>query len=265
VGKPVSGRQPRRGMRRELGFILPLVMFLVLASTGPARAATSHTPRGWVPHSAYGIQVSIPRSWKVTYFSPCPRTDTLNIGAANYGVNCPSFDSSGPWLGIYSTSPGQPLAGVPFPAYSAPRGYHFPSLTVNGLHVLRPPSSPSVVAWLVPSKRAVVIGSGPKASSVLHTLAPATRRSVPALGAVTGHVYLEVVTQLPVTGPVTVTSLKSHKTRTLDAFDGGWGATLAPGHYTATGHDGDAVCPPVKFTVPSGLRVTAPAIRCQGM
>ncbi len=215
-------------------------------------------------HSAYGIQVSVPKSWKVTYFSPCPRTDTLNIGAAGYSAQCPVFDSSGPWLGIYSMSPGQPRTGVPYPAYSAPPGYHFPTLTVRGLRVLRPPSSPLTAAWLVPSKNAVVNGSGPKALALMRTLAPATRCAIPALGIVTGKEYLEDVMQVPVSGAVTLTALKSLKTLSFDAYGGGWGATVPPGHYAATGHDGNTVCPAVQFTVQSGLRVTAPIIRCEG-
>ena len=110
--------------------LLSLVVFPIEQPVTPTGTSTPSITR--VAHSAYGIQVSVPKSWKVTYFSPCPRTDTLNIGAAGYSAQCPVFDSSGPWLGIYSMSPGQPRTGVPYPAYSAPPGYHFPTLTVQG-------------------------------------------------------------------------------------------------------------------------------------
>ena len=256
-------------MRKRIGLLsgcalalLSLVVFLIEQPVTPVGASTPSIT--WVVHSAYGIQVSIPRSWKVTYFSPCPRSDTLDVGAADYLARCPMFDSSGPWLGIYSTSPEQPRTGVPYPAFTAPPGYHFTTLTVRGLRVVRPPSSPLTVAWLVPSKDAVIIGSGPKALALVHTLAPATRRAIPALGIVTGKEYLEDVTQVPVSGSVTLTALKSHKALTLDAYGGGWGATVTPGHYAAAGHDGNAVCPAVEFTVQSGLRVAAPTIRCEG-
>jgi hypothetical protein len=246
--------------------VLLVAVSLVLLSVGMAGASPPVSPAlaqgtaivpapashpGWVAHSAYGIQVSIPNSWKVRYFSPCPRTDTLNIGAADYGLNCPN-DGGGSWVEIDATLPdvSPPTGNVVF--------------RVNRLRVA-PQSALGVRDWFVLSKRVYVSGSGPKALDVMRTLSVASRRAISAPSIVTGHEYLEAVMQVPVSGSVTLTTLKSHKTRTLDTIDGTWWAMLSPGLYAATGHDGDAVCSPVKFAVPSGLRVAGPTIRCQGM
>lgn len=253
----------RRG--RWMGRFLLVAVSLVLLSLGIAGASppVSAAPaegtmvvpapashRGWVAHSAYGIQLSIPKSWKVTYFSPCPRTGTLNVGAAGYTLNCPN-DGGGSWVEIDATLPGP----------SSPTGNDV--FRVNRLRVATQPGL-GVRAWFVLSKGVHVSGSGPKALAVMGTLAVASRHATPAPSFVTGREYPEALTQVPVSGPVTLTTPKSHKTRTLYAVDGTWWATLSRGHYAATGHDGDTVCPPVKFTVPSGLRVAGPTIRCQG-
>jgi hypothetical protein len=228
-----------------------LLNLLVLVPTALAGATTARTPPSWVAHSAYGIQVSIPKSWKVTYFLPCPEADTLNIGAASYMVDCP-IDNVGSWIEIEPA-----LLGI-----SPPIGPY--SFRVHRLQVTTQPG-PGVRNWFVPSKALYLSGWGPKALAIMRTLTVAWRRAIPASGAVTGKVYLNALTQVPVTGSVSVTALKSHKTRTLDAFDGGWGAVLPSGHYAATSHDGDAVCAPVSFIVLSGLRVAAPTIQCQGL
>jgi hypothetical protein len=99
----------------------------------------------------------------------------------------------------------------------------------------------------------------------MRTLSRSTRHAIPAPSVVTGKEDLEAVMQVPVSGPVTLITFKSHKTLTVDAVDGTWLATLPPGQYAATGHDGAAVCPPVTFTVPSGLRVAGPTTGWQGM
>jgi hypothetical protein len=139
-----------------------LAVFLIGQPVAPVGASTPSTT--WVAHSAYGIQVSIPKAWKVTYFAPCPRTETLNIGAADRRaiVQCPN--SEGPWVDVFIQRLGAPPSGNP--------------LTVHGLHLYRFGASGSGyanVTWLIPAKNITLIGYGRKALRVMRTLSYATR------------------------------------------------------------------------------------------
>jgi hypothetical protein len=258
----------KRGRRLGAGLGRAASLSALLTAGCASSAGSTHPVPGRpasVAHDAYGLQVSTPVSWATTYFDPCPTKNTLNIAGATFLPACTEVSFSDSWVGIYSTAPGQPQVAVPYPPDSRAPLAHSRTLVVNGLRVIRLPSSPPwPVAWEVPIKRAVVIGSGPKAAAILRTLRPATRHAVAAPSIVSGHEYLEALAQVAVSGPVTIANLYTHASQTTQAINGGWWATLSPGTYIVTGHDGNAACKEVTFSVPSGLRVLGPTIRCQG-
>ena len=81
-----------------------VVLLVVLAFTvGPLRSnqhrvATSSPshgiPHGWATYSAYGLQISVPKSWSVQYFGQCPdgqKPGTLFIGTSQFVDNCPEI------------------------------------------------------------------------------------------------------------------------------------------------------------------------------
>ncbi len=236
------------------GVCLPVLVGLcAVFPAGAGFAATTSAPVRGVAHSAYGVQLSIPRSWRVTYFATCPAPNTLNIGDAPGIAYCPAFDDRGSWVSMAPVAAGgSALKARP--------------ITVHGLRVTSTgPRSWSLTSAVLPSSETLgITGSGPGALAVMRTLSLATRRAIPAGGMVTGHEELEALTQVAVTGPVTITNTLSRHRQTTFAIDGGWGVTLPPGRYTARGHDGNSFCPPVTFKVVSGLRVAGPTIRCDG-
>jgi hypothetical protein len=120
------------------------------------------------------------------------------------------------------------------------------------------------MVWVSPSKQVTLSGLGPKALSIMRTLAPATREAIPATGQVTGTEYAEAIIQVPVTGQVTVKMSASGKTTTVDVIDGQFWFLGRPGQYVLVGHAGDAPCPPVTVVLRSGENTDAPPIQCQG-
>lgn len=220
-------------------------------------AVTSSIPRGWVAHSAYGLQIAAPEPWSVQVFGQCPagnKPGTLFIGTSRFVDNCPSHGSKTNQVDMFrSTSPvpsggseGEPL-----------------ELRVHGLSVMSTKTYAGLI-WVIPAKQVTLSGSGPKALSIMGTLAPATRRAVPATGQVTGTEYAEAILRVPVTGQVTVTPLRSGKATTVDVIDGQFWFLGKPGRYVLVGHAGDAQCPPVTVVLRSGEDTSAPPIRCQG-
>jgi hypothetical protein len=256
VAKLIWGRHRRRVTWVGIaGLVLPVTLS-GLAQAGSAGAVSS--PSGWVAHSAYGIQVSVPKWWKVTYFSPCSQRNTLNIGEASFAAACPNFVDSENWVDVTSTALSQSISSRPVPELYAGK-----PTKLHGLLILRVTEGPQRL-WYVQSAGALISGQGPQSLAVMHTLAPATRHAVPAPSLVTGKDLFEGLTQVPITGPVSLSKAPSHHTTTIQAVDGSWWETLSPGTYYVTGHSGNAPCPTVRFTVPSGLRVTASPIYCQG-
>ncbi len=59
------------------------------------RVTGTSTPHGWVAHSAYGLQLSVPKAWAVAYFRDCPVCDTgtLLIGTPAYSSLCTEIPS----------------------------------------------------------------------------------------------------------------------------------------------------------------------------
>jgi hypothetical protein len=244
----------RAGMR---GYALALgVLTTVITATDGATAAT---PQRSIAHSAYGLQLSVPKFWSVAYFQNCPiRTvGTLLIGTPTYLSNCTLIPAN---ANIVSMQRQQDKAIIPGP------GKH---LVIHGLGITSYSTgagSSDRTTWVVPSKHVVLTATGPRSSAVLRTLAAATSRAVPAPGMLRGSVYLIALMRTPVTGPVSVSRLNSHGTgsTTVQAYDAQFWDTIPPGNYLLRGHAGDAPCPPVRVSVQSGQTTDAPEIDCQG-
>ena len=240
--------------------VLIVVFFTVRPLHHEARSNTSagreFVPSGWIAHSAYGLQVAAPRSWSVQVFGQCPdsKEGTLFIGTSRFVSFCPAYDGNTTQVDMFKTDP---VADDPTRVVA-----HTHRITVHGLSVVSI-GNQAGLRWVIPSKEVTITGSGPKALSIMESLAPATRSATAAVGKVVGTESLEALQQIPVTGPVTVRSASGSTIHVL-AIDGQFYFSAKPGRYLLTGHDGDAVCPAVSVTMISGEVVTAPPIRCQG-
>jgi hypothetical protein len=244
------------------------VLALVLAASGTSgakgslsrmqtnggRVTGTSMPRGWVAHSAYGLQLSVPKAWAVTYFRNCPVRDagTLLIGTPAYSSFCPEISAD---ANIVTMQPEESGA-VP--------ASHVRRFVVHGLVVISY-STGGIVNWAVPSENVVLAATGPQSSAVLNTLSVATSRAQAAPGVLKGSEYLVAVMRTPVTGLVSVKRLDAHgPALEVHAYDGQFSDTIAPGRYLVTGQDGDAPCPARRVSVRSGLTTTSPEIDCQG-
>src|ERR1700722_17591517 len=99
-------------------FAAVVLLVAVLVIAGPLHAKKPAppaiykglAPAGWVAHSVYGLQVSVPRTWSVQTFGVCPdgqRPGTLFLGEPrSLGVLCPGYGLNTPIVSI--TAP--PLA-----------------------------------------------------------------------------------------------------------------------------------------------------------
>jgi hypothetical protein len=249
-----------------------IVLVAVLFAAIPHRPS-SHSPvaapglggrHASTAYSAYGVQLSVPKSWSVRYFPGCPNTGPqpeLSIGQSAVAYNCPTYRSARA-VGV-SLVQGNQLPRDRFGKVQSSR-----TIRVHGLHVEVATStglqSPTPIAWYVPSKDVSVTGAGTGALQVMETLASARPGAVVTPGDVKGYQYLETLQQLPVSGPVTVTDARSGTSSTIYAIEGEYTFSGRPGGYIVQGHDGNAPCPPVTVEVVSGEHVTAPPIRCQG-
>jgi len=264
--------------------VVVLVVTLVVAgplrSTQPHQPTTERTaPRGWVAYSAYGLQLSVPKSWSVQPFGQCPRGNTLFIGTSQFVDSCPEFGSGGtivsmsakpdPYTASHDGSTAQDNAAA-LALYSADVAAtrNGRSLIVNGLRVLQARTG-SDLLWVIPANRAVLTGSGPAAEKVMRTLATVTTSASPAPGTVYGTAYLSALVRVPITGRVTYVRIqpidKSLVAHSVGVLNGNYSATLTPGTYRFTTADGNAQCSSVSAKVESGRMITAPPIVCQGM
>jgi hypothetical protein len=252
------------GSLRRVGFgIAGCLLALGALTTRPTAAssgAAAASSRGWVAHSAFGLQLSVPKSWGIAYFQNCPlpRSGTLLIGTPTYEDFCTNIPAGANMISMLPQGSGSTFSG---------RVRH---LVVNGLHVLSYSSeeeSSSRTHWVVPSRHTVLMAAGAQSSAVLRTLTVTGSRALPAPGMLRGSVYLIALMRTPVTGPVSVTRLVAHGSgsKTVQAYDGQFWNTYPPGSYRLIGHAGNAPCPPVRVTIRSGETTDAPEINCQGV
>ena len=252
---------PGRSARHAWSVAATAVVFLSITATtlaipAAATAKETTTPQGWVAYSAYGLQLSVSKSWAVAYFRNCPEggVGTLLIGTPTVLSYCQDYPvgTNIVWM--------QPEKAEAVPAS------HEQHFVIHGLRI----TSYSVggsINWGVRSKNIVLTAEGPGSSTVLRTLTLATSLAQAAPGMLNGDEYLEAVRQTPVTGPVSVVRLGAHgpSLPAAQAFDGHFSDTLPPGTYQLTGHDGNAACPSITTIVQSGRRTAGPLIDCQGV
>jgi len=245
--------------------IIVLVVVLITVGRLHTRASTATKqgtpPAGWVAYSAYGLQVSVPKSWSVHYFRTCPATSkpgSLSVGEANVSSN----------QSCEYPYPSQLVFVRPSPAISV-GGVHPRLIVVNGVHVEVVQKNDSATVWYVPSEKVMLRAGAPNSETVLHTLTTATDSAVPLPGLVEGSAGTAgLAVAPPTTGQIVrysmVSSNRLAKSKTALTTDGKYQVALSPGTYHFTASAGDAPCPEVTVKVISGLTTTAPAIICQG-
>jgi hypothetical protein len=237
-----------------------VALLVVLFTAGPLKsnrqsaAHVHYSPSGWTAHSAYGLQISAPRDWTVEVFGQCRdgrKPGTLIIGTSNFVDQCPAYGSNTTQVDMFM---GGQIASA---------SKQSQVIRVNGLEVL---SSPAGAAqyWYVPSKHVIVTGANSKALAIMRTLAPATPQAFPAVGQVDGSEYVEALTQVPVSGQITIRRIGSKNSYTVQALNGSFSFGGKPGNYLLTGSAGGASCPSVIGTVLSGQTTNAPPIKCEG-
>jgi hypothetical protein len=236
------------------------VLFPALAQSAVSQQKTpmpATSEAGWVAHSAYGLQLSVPNSWHVAYFQNCPdgNPGNLLIGTPLVYAMCVNFPES---LNMVTMQPEKSEAWL---KNKSDRRFE-----IHGLHVTSETDG-YLITWAIPSKSVVITASGNHGSAVLHTLARASATAQPALGILKGTENLQGATTVPVTGLVAVTRLETHGPELPPArsYAGEFTDTLPPGRYRLTGHDGNALCATVSATVVAGSVTNAPPINCQGM
>jgi hypothetical protein len=253
--------------RLRIGFKLPVavaaaVALIVVLFAVPLRhqghssasTTTARTPRGWLAHSAYGLQISAPRSWSVSYFPGCSlaqRPGALAIGQSDVAYFCPSSAGPGTVVSLYEGPVPQVWASVP------------KAISVNDVHILAATNNRETT-WYVPSAHVYVSGTGPGSSEVLHTLGKATPNAAKAPGVGKGSAYLEALLQVPISGTATVKNLASGRLTTVQFANGQFTYEGAPGLYTVTVSSGNTPCAPVSASIASGRYTTWPPIKCQG-
>lgn len=226
-------------------------------SSSTSSASASTTPRGWVAHSAYGLQIAVPKSWTVRTFQNCPGRGpgTLLIGTPLIYDFCPMIPSNANIVTMERQRSG---------SASTPRS-HVSHLVVNGLRITRL-SGRGPTMWAIPSHHAVVVLRGPAGPAVARTLAPATSRAQSAPGLLVGTEQLVAVQSVNVTGPISVIRLDAHGPALppLRAIDGEFSTQLPPGRYQLRGQDGNASCPAKVIRIVAG-EVRRVALTCQGI
>lgn len=258
--------------RLRVGFKLPaavaaaLILIVILFTATPLRhpghlstsGSTNSAPAGWITYSAYGIQLSVPKSWAVSYFPGCPVSATgpglLTIAPSHAGIGCPGPSH-------------QPAAEVTLDTYSGTVGDVLQRpLTVNGIPVIAVAlGDRTSTQWMIPSAHATLSGTGPGAMRVLNTLRRVGRHAVVVPGMGVGSETLNALTSVPVVGPVKVKNLTTGTTTIVKSSNGQFSFTGPPGKYTLTGSAGNAPCTPVSVSLTSGESATVPPIICQGM
>lgn len=266
---PVTAHELRmHGTRSRLrvGFKLPVavaaaVLLVVALFAVPLHHHVQSSPSnsnrdtttGWQAHSAYGLQISTPASWKVSFFPGCPyagHPGVLDIGRSDVAYFCPFSAGPGALVSIYEGSAGAWL--------STPR-----ATSVNGIRLLSA-TYDGTTTWFVPSAHVYVSGMGPGSAAVLHTLRKATPDASKAPGIGKGSAFLEALIQVPTSGTATVRNLESGRRTTVQFVNGQFSFEGAPGSYKVTVTSGNTPCAPITASIVSGTYTTWPPIRCQG-
>jgi hypothetical protein len=273
---PLTGIELRLRSKRSLGSrfdvkvlvaAAAVVILVALAFTAGPLHSSQHraaspppvpgVPHRWATYSAYGLQISVPKSWSVQYFGQCPdgqKPGTLFIGTSQSVDQCPEFGSNTGMVALYETPEPEVM---PYNLAMLPAAVHGLSVEEDNA------SSPRY--WTVPAHGATLRSSGPGSAAVLRTLAPATPQATPADGIASGTATLAGIPGgTPVTGKVEATDTHTGKQRSVLVLDGQFWFEGAPGPYRLVLTSGNTPCTITTVTVLAGQRVTAAPIVCQG-
>jgi hypothetical protein len=245
-------RTPNRAISALIGCVSLIVALTMVLGTATRVAASAS--QGSKAHSAYGLQLSVPKSWSVSYFENCPdgKPGTLLIGTPLHLDFCPNYP---PNPNVVTMQPEKSEAVIG----SHERHFHFHGLPIVSYSV------GGVTNWDVSSENVVITAEGPKTLRVLQSVRRATSHADPAPGYLTGTQYIEAQIEAPVTGPVSVARLDARGSTpsVVQAFDGQFSGLFSPGEYRLTGHSGNTECPSVTAIVQSGRVTAARTIYCQ--
>jgi hypothetical protein len=146
-------------------FALGSILAACGSSTTSAPIATVSIPRGWKPHAYSGIEVSAPRTWLVNHNPASPKNGefgTLNLGESQQAGYSPNSSPARSTVTIATTPFDNPFEGK--------------RENINGLTVFVGFGSPSTIQWSILTSPTTnyleVIGYGPLADKVMHTLRP---------------------------------------------------------------------------------------------
>jgi len=253
----------RVGFKAPIALAAAVLLVVILFTATPlvhkvhpsTSGSHNHIVKSAKTYAAYGLQLTVPGSWSVSFFPGCP-TETepgvLEIGESDIIYNCPIYQGRGTRVTLYSGSaPKAWTDGLP------------KSISVNGIHVLNDTSG-GISLWYVPSAHAYVYARGPGSKSVLATLHRSTSRAVPAPGIGKGSAYLVALARVPKSGPVQIRSVATGKTTPVQAVNGQFSFQGLPGRYVVTTDAGSAPCAPIHVSLTSGTYSTWPPLVCQG-
>jgi hypothetical protein len=251
----------------------------------PSAVDQGNAPAGWIPHSVYRLQVSVPKDWSVQPFASgeCPdgqKAGTLFIGTPRFIANCPNYGSDTTVVSITA----QPIAGMAgseagptAEAHDAAAAFFADAaMAAKGktivIHGLRVKQSLHPLIWSIPSRAVLMTGSGPRALRIMGTLTAATSHAIPAPGMVSGSAYLvggpsgplAITASLAITRVAPAPRGANGNVTKGALLDGHYSETLPPGKYHIAISPSTASCPGLTDTVVSGQTVMAPAISCQG-
>jgi len=242
--------------------ILVVVLFMATPLHHPGRlgpsGSTNPAPAGWVTYSAYGIQLSVPKSWAVSFFPGCPVSATepglLTIAPSHAGIGCPAAPEH------------RPVAKVTLDTYSGTVGdVQQEPRTVNGVPVIAVAlGDRTSTQWFIPSAHASIIGTGRGARNVLNTLTRATRNAVEVPGMALGSASSGLAS-VPLTGTLGVKNLNTGKVSAVRVLNGQYRFTGSPGRYTVTGSVDHAQCTSGSVSLISGRYSTVQPIFCGGV
>jgi hypothetical protein len=271
-GPPISAHELRTkegrsrlriGVKAPVAVAAVVLLVVVLFTATPLRHRGESTSKlssshpGWAAHSAYGIQISVPESWKVSYFPVCPNgagLGQLSIGASETPGACAAEGQNS--IVVIKVPAGSP-------ALSRSSLRDFKRITVNGLNVLAS-SSDFTTQWYVDSERISIYANGPDTARMLATLSRSTLKAIPAPGIGNGSAHLVALSQIPISGPVQVRSVATGKRVTVRSNTGNFTFEGAPGRYVVTTSDGNAPCAPINVSLISGTYSTWPPLVCRG-